>query len=460
MVENSVCTSGASVALFGDEWERSDDETALARSLNRMNKPCGAPHSFEHRALQLAPGVGAFEGEMVHQFDVAAGMPSTTNRRAHHEDRRRGRAHDEEEDEEEDGHGAEAYTKHSRQRTRGLPTAGWYAIHIALALCSRVELYGFGDSAEGGAPFHYYDPHDLAQWNHTSRREMQSSHNLEVERAYLRRLQRGRQPVRVCYTPATTPRPVALALRERVGALYQHLNVTARQWVEYTRLLYRSAAIDEPRLPRIDEVDVIYDGRLPLARLNRNEWRTYRCEQHPLTPFVYRSPHSAVVAWLYRTPPFAPAPPRAWVEVMHCAGSTFEERGAWFYVTRGSAVFVNTGNTISFDGHQDAVRHFLARGCADSLQCDEEIRRALPEAAAAAGYDSVQFLRHCDLCSHSGGCGHELLLVGASNGRSACPGHVQWRTGPDGREPCECSLSTTFSSLRHGACAVCVGMGL
>lgn len=144
----------------------------------------------------------------------------------------------------------------------------------------------------------------------------------------------------------------------------------------------------------------------------------------------------------------------------HCGGSAFEERSAWFYVAVGSALFVDVGKTIAFEDHGDAVTHFLGRPCGDWGQCDDEIRGALPAAAEAAGYDSIQFMRHCDLCKSNGGCAHELMLTKARNGHKACPDHVEWRTGPAARDHCTCIASSAFQSVRGHGCAVCERLGL
>ena len=122
---------------------------------------------------------------------------------------------------------------------------------------------------------------------------------------------------------------------------------------------------------------------------------------------------------------------------------------------------MNVGSTISFDDHRQAVRHFLGRDCIgrNKQQCDDELPALLPDAARLAGYDSIQFVHHCDLCMHNGGCGHELLLLTAANGHEACPSNVHFRTGPGARHPCSCTASEHFDSPRGHACAVCAGNG-
>lgn len=135
---------------------------------------------------------------------------------------------------------------------------------------------------------------------------------------------------------------------------------------------------------------------------------------------------------------------RSWLEVTHCGGAWNEQAdsGSWHYAVRGSGLFVNVGRTRAFEHHADAVRHFWGANCStdaeitsrrshdrplrpramvsDAYQCDAELPRVARE-AAAAGYDSIQFTRHCDLrCSL---CGHELVMVRDE------PWHPEQRTG-------------------------------
>lgn len=62
-----------------------------------------------------------------------------------------------------------------------------------------------------------------------------------------------------------------------------------------------------------------------------------------------------------------------------------EHVGAWFFYARGSGIWFNTGKTIHFVDHGDAYKMFKANGNED-----------MSAKAAAAGYDSVQFLAHSD----------------------------------------------------------------
>ena len=69
------------------------------------------------------------------------------------------------------------------------------------------------------------------------------------------------------------------------------------------------------------------------------------------------------VTWIARRAPFRPVASGCWAEVTHCSGGWNEKHAQWMYVARGAGLFVGVGRTISFGAHEDAVRHFLGRGC-------------------------------------------------------------------------------------------------
>ena len=62
-----------------------------------------------------------------------------------------------------------------------------------------------------------------------------------------------------------------------------------------------------------------------------------------------------------------------------------EHYGAWFLHAKGSGVWYNIGKSITFADHGDAYNHFNAH--------DNE---AMCRAAAAAGFDTIQFTAHPD----------------------------------------------------------------
>ena len=243
--------------------------------------------------------------------------------------------------------------------------------------------------------------------------------------------------------------------------------------------MYHSSRDQLYRLPSIDEVDLIYDHLLPAGAVNTQQYPG-ECRDFAYRPFRYgRAPHSPLVAWFYRPPPFTAVPSDGWAEITHCGGSAFEAHASWYYVVRGSGIYVNVGSTISFRGHADAVQHFLGLTYTEDRA---PISTRLPEAARAAGYDSIQFVYHCDFdCDEpandawpgrgdGNGCGHELMLIQTSADGSAlggggdlpCPTNVVFRQGQDASLPCECveQLSGSLASViqlrsQRGNCAVC-----
>ena len=172
-----------------------------------------------------------------------------------------------------------------------------------------------------------------------------------------------------------------------------------------------------------------------------------------------------------RARPHAMVPSHAWAEVTRCGGSAYERAfGAWHYVMRGSGLSVNVGRTIAFGCHGEAAAHFLGRRC-ERWQCDDELE-ALGRAAKAAGYDSLQFVAHCDdRCEH---CGHELMVLvdgGALRPRSTmpwlqrraipgsddgvCNAHIEYRGGFNASRPCRC---VPWLASHRGTCAACAEM--
>jgi hypothetical protein len=75
---------------------------------------------------------------------------------------------------------------------------------------------------------------------------------------------------------------------------------------------------------------------------------------------------------------------------MHQADPFGDEHvGAWFIYLPGSGIWINMGTTITFNDHGDAYSHF-------NIPPNVDQNEALCRAAAAAGYDTIQFLQHVD----------------------------------------------------------------
>ena len=144
----------------------------------------------------------------------------------------------------------------------------------------------------------------------------------------------------------------------------------------------------------------------------------------------------------------------------HCGGSDFEANAAFYYAARGSGLWINMGRTAAFGTHDDAVRHFLKRNCTlrgvGAHECDSFLQRVMV-VAAHQGFDTVQFLGHCDAKCNT--CLHEVAVL-REHGRLACP-PVAYRSGSRAQLQCTCvehsSSVGTKERPDRGGCASCVG---
>lgn len=95
------------------------------------------------------------------------------------------------------------------------------------------------------------------------------------------------------------------------------------------------------------------------------------------------------VTWSWHPSPYSAFAPESWIEVLHQGGFEDEDVGAWFLYAKGSGVWFNVGNTISFGDHEEAYEHFGVMGVERSSR-----NQAMSANASLAGYDSIQFLQH------------------------------------------------------------------
>ena len=225
----------------------------------------------------------------------------------------------------------------------------------------------------------------------------------------------------------------------------------------YTTALYGE---DFPALTA-GEVDVVWYNLLPL---------TEKLKLLPWNPFATKCwydwtwlntekdmwrPDCMLVA--KRIGVHAAAPPHRWVETAH-GGTTLatwnrghkaESSVAWFYLARGSGLWINTGRTIVYSDHAAAVRAVLNKTCEDiafksphpATPCilfyDLLFTALRPE------YDSVQFTHHCDM-----GCGctsAELVIIRPGvSGLPGCPTGVDVRAGANASRACTCDPNKEF----------------
>jgi len=135
------------------------------------------------------------------------------------------------------------------------------------------------------------------------------------------------------------------------------------------------------------------------------------------------------------------------VEVTHCVSQLSkraEQNSSWMYAVRGSGVFFDVGQTMVFDGHRDAVDHFLPNN-----NCKGECWNAfadLMKAASVAGVDSLQFVTHGD---QRCGLGQMEIVDVRGVGAQSCSS--QFSSGWRGTKPCQC--------VTNQKCANCRPMG-
>lgn len=155
--------------------------------------------------------------------------------------------------------------------------------------------------------------------------------------------------------------------------------------------------------------------------------------------------------------PYSELAANSWKEVIHMADPFGDEHyGAWFMYAPGSGIYVFLGQTIAFAEHQDAYTHFAVT----TGDKNEELSKA----AAAQGYDTVQFLSHLDHVSYQ--CdtqntgnpglnymGMEILgckLVGTFACGTAAGAPSSIKTGWMASRACTCDNKNNFLNCKGG----------
>ena len=106
---------------------------------------------------------------------------------------------------------------------------------------------------------------------------------------------------------------------------------------------------------------------------------------------MYQPPQ---VSWIWHAYPYTALPAGSRVEVIHEADPFGDEtHGMWLQYAPGSGIYFDLGKTIAFDEHSNAYSYFHISGVKD-------YNSAMSKAAAAQGYDSIQFLKHVDHVSY------------------------------------------------------------
>ena len=123
---------------------------------------------------------------------------------------------------------------------------------------------------------------------------------------------------------------------------------------------------------------------------------------------------------------------------------------------KGSGIWFNTGKTIAFAEHADAYKHF-------GVSQGGDMNVKLSKAAAAKGYDSIQFTAHKDHvnypCDTAAGVPYmNIEIVGVKlSGASACctptkpsPFSVPaFRRGLKAEGECTCDTSQGYLNCAH-----------
>ena len=146
--------------------------------------------------------------------------------------------------------------------------------------------------------------------------------------------------------------------------------------------------------------------------------------------------------WRWIPPPFEALPSHTKQEVIHSVDDyIFEENDSyWMYYARGSGIFINMGNTISFSKHEDAVKFFLNETCnlKVDVSCCAYFNR-IAHTARLQGYDTIQYLSHDDMR-----CGNSTIeIVDVRNsGNQTCKNEIF--TGWNASNPCICDSKLKY----------------
>jgi len=165
-----------------------------------------------------------------------------------------------------------------------------------------------------------------------------------------------------------------------------------------------------------------------------------------LNLFGENNAYSPPSQWIWHPPPYAAFSDNQWVEVLHEQDPFGDEHfGAWYLHAKGSGVWYNIGKSVTFPDHAEAYAHFNTFN-----------NEAMCRAAAAAGFDTIQFTAHpdhvnypCDTAGHYPYMNIEIVAV-KLQGTYACGSNVK----PDfnvlrsgwADQPCACDNTIRFSN--------------
>jgi len=165
----------------------------------------------------------------------------------------------------------------------------------------------------------------------------------------------------------------------------------ADSWGKYYKKVYGSLPTSFP----VNTVDMwmVYDVEIVQAGIANAPKTVGTCpEANPPLGQRYNvnnlySP--SFISWLWHPYPYQKLAANSWQEVLHEADPWGDEHfGAWFVYAPGSGIYFHLGNTIAFQEHLGAFKHFNVTG--------GDLNEEMCKAASSQGYNSVQFLAHVD----------------------------------------------------------------
>jgi len=140
-----------------------------------------------------------------------------------------------------------------------------------------------------------------------------------------------------------------------------------------------------------------------------------------------------------------------WVEVLHTAFSD-DGDATWLYYTPGSGFWLWTGQTKSYDDHDDAVSDLMGETCVSKKNECVSYFPDLYQAVIAAGLTTISFVKHDDMQ-----CGHGILNLAVEivdiegPGTKTCGGDdglVRFKAGWAASANCYCDNSLTVLNCK------------
>lgn len=254
----------------------------------------------------------------------------------------------------------------------------------------------------------------------------------------------GPTPAPTAPTPAPTRPPVAWPTFQGVEEL------EASNWAKYFTSVYGELPHSYP--VKTEDLWVLHDAEIAASGVQVPAVVGKCPGANPATGTHYTKNnmyYPATMSWIWHPYPYAQV--TGWVEVGHLADPFGDEHfGMWFIYSPGIGIWFNTGTSIAFQEHDDAYTYFKVT--------DKDKNEGLAKAAAAKGYDSLQFLAHVDHVnypcdsSNTGDAGVKFmgmeLLATKLTGTFACGAEAgappSIRSGWQASRACVCDNSVNF----------------